>query len=95
MHGWPVLGLAILLLWATTAADAQQQGKPAVVDGLSDMIPIQLLLGNAKYRNPQVSTQAVCYNLLGLVALASAGHRWTSSLPTTHPIFIQLPITCL
>jgi hypothetical protein len=60
MHGLPVLGLATLLLWATTAADAQQQGRPAVVDGLPDMIPIQLLLGNAKYRNPQVRTQTVC-----------------------------------
>lgn len=52
-HGG-ALGLVPLLLFCSAAAGALQQQNPAVVNGLPETIPLRLLLGNAKYRNPQV-----------------------------------------
>lgn len=47
--------VAGMLLLCLAAVGAQQSGKPSVVQGLPDTIPLRLLLGNSKYRNPQVS----------------------------------------
>jgi hypothetical protein len=44
----------MLLSLACVAAGKQQQQRAAVVDGLPEVIPLKLLLGNSKYRNPQV-----------------------------------------
>lgn len=49
--------------WAVpTLAATQPAPRAAVVDGLPQTIPLTLLLGNAKYRNPQVRTEACLGN---------------------------------
>lgn len=52
-HG-PTAVLLGMLLLCSAATGALQQERPAVVQGLPDTIPLRLLLGNSKYRNPQV-----------------------------------------
>jgi len=53
----PAVGLPLLVVFmvlASTSFGAQLQQRPSAEDGLPELVPLPLLLGNSKYRNPQV-----------------------------------------
>lgn len=68
-----VLLLACGQLWHAQPA-AAQANRTSVVSGLPKVIPLPLLLGNTKYRNPQVRVRRVWVCLAG--NSSRRGCRW-------------------